>query len=214
MILAIETATEVCSAAVVKDDTVHSVRSVREKNIHSERLLSLIDEVLSESKCRRHELTAIAVSIGPGSFTGLRIGLSAAKGLALALDVSLIAVPTLDGIAESYRLSHTGSGAGTFCAMIHAKREEAFYSFYSIGDDEIKRTGEYSITVKASILEEAARKNAAVVQPDLSAASIGLLANRRKKEFTVADFSTVEPLYLRDFVATLPKNKVQTPPPR
>ncbi|MFA6437900.1 MAG: tRNA (adenosine(37)-N6)-threonylcarbamoyltransferase complex dimerization subunit type 1 TsaB [Bacteriovoracaceae bacterium] len=208
MILAIETATEVCSAALVDHQTVIAVRSQHEKNIHSERLLSLIDDVFSAAGIGRTAIDAVAVSIGPGSFTGLRIGLSAAKGLALALDVPLIAVPTLDGIAEAYRSARKSSDPDIFCAMIDAKREEAFYAFYKIDRDEIVRNGEFAIIIKSDILAEASMTGAVALQPEISAACIGLLADRRKKEFTLHNFSTAEPLYLRDFVATIPKNKV------
>lgn len=208
MILAIETATEVCSAAVVRRGIVVAVRSLHEKNIHSERLLSLIDDVITAAGTGRNGIEAVAVSIGPGSFTGLRIGLSAAKGLALALDIPLIAVPTLDGIAESFRRSHSDSVPAQFCAMIDAKRDEAFYAVYTILHDDIQRTSDYAITLKREILDEAAGKNARIEQPEISAASVGLLGERKKHEFLLNDFSTAEPLYLRDFVATLPKQKV------
>ncbi|MFZ4618984.1 MAG: tRNA (adenosine(37)-N6)-threonylcarbamoyltransferase complex dimerization subunit type 1 TsaB [Bacteroidota bacterium] len=207
MIIAIETATEVCSAALVHSSNVLARRSVHEKNIHSERLLILIDEVLKESNTAPSQLTAVAVSVGPGSFTGLRIGLSAAKGLAMALNIPIIAVPTLDGIAESFRLSRTIPSEMNFCAMIEAKREEAFFAFYSVTPQEIQRRSEYSIKVKNEILPEAASLSAETEQPETSAASIGLLAERKQKEFLISDFSLLEPLYLRDFVATLPKNK-------
>ncbi len=207
MILAIETSTEVCSAALVLSANVLARRSVQEKNIHSERLLILIDEVLNESNVVPSQLTAIAVSIGPGSFTGLRIGLSAAKGLAMALNIPLIAIPTLDGIAESFRISHSVSAETNFCALIEAKREEAFYSFYTIRPEEITRRTEYSIKLKNEILSDADSITAVIIQPEISAASVGLLAERMQNEFLISDFSLLEPLYLRDFVATLPKNK-------
>ncbi len=207
MIIAIETATEVCSAALIHSSNVLARRSVHEKNIHSERLLILIDEVLKESNIAPSQLTAVAVSAGPGSFTGLRIGLSAAKGLALALNIPIIAVPTLDGIAESFRRSHSNPSEMNFCAMIEAKREEAFFAFYSVTRLEIQRRSEYSIKVKNEIISEAVLQSAETSQPEISAASIGILAERKQKEFLISDFSLLEPLYLRDFVATLPKNK-------
>lgn len=209
MILAIETATEVCSSAVVDGGKVIAVRSVQEKNIHSERLLSLIDEVINEAGVGRNGIEGIAISIGPGSFTGLRIGLSTAKGLALALGITLIAVPTLDGIAEAYRILRKGTVVNRFCAMIDAKREEAFYAFYNIHHEEIQRTGEYAIIAKQEILAEASRTGADIIQPHISAAAIGILGERKKHEFFLKDFSTAEPLYLRDFIATLPKRKVK-----
>ncbi|MEI7906493.1 MAG: tRNA (adenosine(37)-N6)-threonylcarbamoyltransferase complex dimerization subunit type 1 TsaB [Bacteroidota bacterium] len=208
MIIAIETATEVCSTALIHNESVLCERSVREKNIHSERLLILIDEVLKSSQIEKTKLEAVAVSIGPGSFTGLRIGLSAAKGLAMALHIPIIAVPSLDGIAESFRLSGKSQHGSTFCAMIDAKREEAFFAFYTVSQNDISRLGDYSITQKSEIMTAAAQQNAIVLQPDVSAVSIGHLAGRRQKEFSVEDFSYLEPLYLRDFVATMPKKKV------
>lgn len=208
MIIAIETATEVCSAALVHSSNVLAWRSVHEKNIHSERLLILIDEVMNDSKMTLSQLTAVAVSIGPGSFTGLRIGLSAAKGLAMSLKIPLIAVPTLDGIAESYRLNSPSAAGTDFCAMIEAKREEAFFAFYRITADDVNRTTEYAIKGRSEILDDAAAKSAVTSQPVLSAASVGILAERKRKELLISDYTLLEPLYLRDFVATLPKKIV------
>jgi len=208
MIIAIETATEVCSAALIDRDTVLCERSLHEKNIHSERLMLLIDEVLTYSKTSKMQLHGIAVSFGPGSFTGLRIGLSTAKGLAMALDLPLFAVPTLDGIAESFRLNQNPGSKKIFCAMVDAKREEAFFAYYTITQNEIARRNDYSIKLKSEILLDASGQDAVVIQPNISAASIGLLAYRKRNEYTVSDFSHTEPMYLRDFVVTFPKSKV------
>lgn len=208
MILAIETSTEICSTALIREGTVLALRSVNERNIHSERLLTLIDEVIRESGAGRSSLSAIAVSIGPGSFTGLRIGLSAAKGLAMALTIPIIAVPTLDGIAEAFRIAQQPVAGSRFCAMVDAKREESFYAFYSFPSGELHRDTDFAITLKQTITDEAARTGASILQPELSAGAVGLLAERRRSEYLLTDHSTAEPLYLRDFVATLPKNKV------
>lgn len=205
MILAIETATEVCSTALVHSGMVMGEHSIHEKNIHSERLLLLIDDLLKSTHVKNGQLEAIAISIGPGSFTGLRIGLSTAKGLALALDIPIIAVPTLDGIAESYRQSRSAKAVENFCALIDAKREEAFYAFYSISENEIVLQSEYAIKSKEEIQNEGLSHNSIIDQPSINAASIGILAERKKKEFELSDFLYLEPMYLRDFVATLPK---------
>lgn len=205
MILAIETATELCGAALVRDGAVIAGRSVRERNVHSERLLALIDGTLADARRAARELDAVAVSIGPGSFTGLRIGLSTAKGLASSLDRPLIAVPTLDAVAESYRRQQTTEGTKRFCALIDAKREEAFYAFYVVTPDEIRRDSEYRITAKTAILAEAAERSASTDQPPLSAESVALLAHRHMDRYTVLDHSRLEPLYLRDFVPTTPR---------
>ena len=201
MILAIETATEVCAAALVNGGRTIAERSVTERNIHSERLLQLIDEILKEADVPPSGLTAVAVSIGPGSFTGLRIGLSTAKGLALALGIPLIPVPTLDAVAEAYRASN----GGNFCAMIDAKREESFYAFYEPGLDENKRVTEVAITLRSSILQEAQQRTASVEQPSFTAAAVGRIAERHRASLSLQDFSELEPFYLRDFVATTPK---------
>jgi tRNA threonylcarbamoyladenosine biosynthesis protein TsaB len=208
MILAIETATEVCSASLVHGAAVLAARSVNEKNIHSERLLSLIDEVLKESGRTMNDIDAIAVSIGPGSFTGLRIGLSTAKGLAMAHHLSIVAVPTLDGIAEGFRLGKNDGRNSIFCAMIDAKRNEAFSCFYAVDARDIRRISEFTIDSKEEIEKAASGKNAVLAQPEISAVSIALLAERKRKEFEVSDISLLEPLYLRDFVATSAKKKI------
>lgn len=204
MILGIETATEICSTALVHEGTVVNEMSLTEKNIHSEKLLMLIDRMLHHSSISKKAIDAVAVSIGPGSFTGLRIGLSTAKGFALALGIPLIAVPTLDGIAESYRRMLKKDDPKKFCAMIDAKRNEAYFAFYSIAN-EIQRDSEFSIASKSGVEKEAQMREAATEQPPLSAVSVALLGERRQKEFIVSDFSLLEPLYLRDFVATTPK---------
>jgi tRNA threonylcarbamoyladenosine biosynthesis protein TsaB len=206
MILAIETATDICSAALVHNDNILSSRSLDEKNIHSEKLMVLVDEILIDAHVSIKQLGAIAVSIGPGSFTGLRIGLSTAKGLAMAIGSSIIPVPTLDGIAEEYRRSRQGDGNEIYCSVIDAKRNEAFFSFYSISSSGIQRLTDYSIKPKDEIITEADRRNAVLRQVSSNAASIGLLAERNASSMTIHDFSLLEPLYLRDFVAT-PPNK-------
>lgn len=201
MILAIETATEVCAAALVENGRTISERAVTERNIHSERLLQLIDDMLKEAGVPPSGLSAVAVSIGPGSFTGLRIGLSTAKGLALALGIPIVPVPTLDAVAEEFRQY----GEGNFCAMIDAKREESFFAFYEPGADECRRVTEVSITLRAAILQEASQRNASVEQPPFSAAAVGRIGERRRSDLSRSDFSDLEPFYLRDFVATTPK---------
>ncbi|MDD8017496.1 MAG: tRNA (adenosine(37)-N6)-threonylcarbamoyltransferase complex dimerization subunit type 1 TsaB [Bacteroidota bacterium] len=208
MILAIETATEVCSVALVHHGDVVSSRSVNEKNVHSERLLSLIDAVLVEAHKKPKDIEEIAVSIGPGSFTGLRIGLSTAKGFAMAVNIPILAVPTLDGLAEEYRRTRSSVDEETFCALIDAKRSESFFAFYTISKNKIHRLTEYSITLKEEILASATARNAKIDQPLCNAVSVGLYAETNKKELKVSDFSHLEPMYLREFVATTPKKQL------
>ena len=205
MILAVETATEICSTAIVHSGKTLASRSVNEKNIHSERLMTLIDEILREASVSKNNLEGIAVSIGPGSFTGLRIGLSSAKGLALALGIPLFAVPTLDGIAEQYRRTRKTEGAETFCALIDAKRNESFFCFYSISVDAAAAVTGYGIKERTEIANEISEKNAIVFQQPCDASAVGVLAERKHGKLRVEDYSLLEPLYLRDFVVTQSK---------
>ena len=95
-ILAIESSSLVASAAVLEDDIIKAEYVLNNKKTHSQTLLPMIDEVLRHSETEASEVDAVAVSSGPGSFTGLRIGAATAKGIGMALNKPLIAVPTLD----------------------------------------------------------------------------------------------------------------------
>ena len=99
-ILGIETSSMVCSVGLTNEKGFTVERSLIDPHIHSEKLLTLVGEVLRRSELSFQSIDAIAVSIGPGSFTGLRIGLSTAKGLCYALELPLIAVPTFDSVAR------------------------------------------------------------------------------------------------------------------
>jgi tRNA threonylcarbamoyladenosine biosynthesis protein TsaB len=208
MILGIETATEVCSAALVRGTEILAERSVNEKNIHSERLLTLIDELLKETGHSMQEIDGIAVSIGPGSFTGLRIGLSTAKGLAMACTIPIYAVPTLDGVAELFRRKNTVGTDVKFYSMVDAKRNESFFAQYDITAEGIRRNTPDAIRLKDEIIAEAQNHKAITVQPGVSAVSIALLAEKNGKQYEVSDFSQLEPSYLRDFVATTPRKEI------
>ena len=98
-ILGIETATSVCAAAIVDDGDVLTEQWIEAQHSHSEKLITLIDKCLQTVNCELKSLAGIAVSIGPGSFTGLRIGLSVAKGLSYASGVPLVSIPTLKALA-------------------------------------------------------------------------------------------------------------------
>ncbi|RLD51225.1 MAG: tRNA (adenosine(37)-N6)-threonylcarbamoyltransferase complex dimerization subunit type 1 TsaB, partial [Bacteroidetes bacterium] len=147
-ILCIETATIACSVALTKDGIVLSKKETTEKNAHSAKLTIFIDEVLKENKLGFSDLDAIAVSKGPGSYTGLRIGVSTAKGLCYALDVPLIAINTLQslawGMAGSFsEKKHTSP---LLCPMIDARRMEVYAAVFNFDLEEVRET-------KADIIE-------------------------------------------------------------
>lgn len=122
VILAIETATRLCSVAVGRDGTMLCERELEsDKHIHAEKVNVFIDEVISEAGLTLSDLDAVAVGIGPGSYTGLRIGLSAAKGLCFGLEVPIIGISTLETLAVA-----AGARGKLVWSMIDARRMEVF----------------------------------------------------------------------------------------
>lgn len=132
-LLALETATDVCSVALLRDGTVTAQASLHQPRVHAEQLVPLTDNLLDRAAVDRAELDAIAVSMGPGSYTGLRIGVSTAKGLAMALDAALIGVPTLEAMAASV---HPFAADGDVaCALLDARRDEVYAAAYAVTRD-------------------------------------------------------------------------------
>lgn len=140
-VLGIETTTMVCGAALVRDGRVVADQWVEERSVHAERLFGLIDDVLSEGKCAPGGLDALAVSIGPGSFTGLRIGLSAIKGLHLALGTPVVAVPTLTALAQR-GVSHFAGRQGHIVAALDARRDEVYCQIFAVDGGRMQETEE------------------------------------------------------------------------
>ena len=129
-ILAIETATSVCGCALVENGAIRREYSVEAPQIHSEKIMGLIDKVLASSQMACTDVDAVAVSIGPGSFTGLRIGLSVAKGLSFAGEKPLIAVSTLEALAGHAVLRDLVTADDLVLAAIDARRNEVFAAAY------------------------------------------------------------------------------------
>jgi tRNA threonylcarbamoyladenosine biosynthesis protein TsaB len=144
MILQIETATASCSVALAKDGKVLAFKQVSARNIHAEIVTVFIDELIISVGIgyNDHDLDAIAVSCGPGSYTGLRIGVSTAKGLCFALDKPLIAIETLEAMAygiistDEYLLNSNT----LLCPMIDARRMEVFTAVFSADGERIRET--------------------------------------------------------------------------
>ena len=127
-ILHIETSTEKCGVALAQNATILGSREVLENGFtHAKQLHTLIDEVLSECGLLPDQLDAVAVSEGPGSFTGLRIGCVAAKGLCFALDIPLIALPTLQILATPH------SKNSMVVSLLDARRDEVYAAVYNKG---------------------------------------------------------------------------------
>ena len=236
-ILAIETATKVCSVALIEEGTVLGEATLNVPQVHVERLVISINELLANLHMDYAGLDAVAVSNGPGSFTGLRIGLSVAKGIAFGLDKKLIAVPTLDAIA--FRLRHFVDGR-VVVAVLHARSEEFYYAAYRIDGLTLHRLGAYAAAEADKIADEfdgktifvgegagafaaseaARRKFAPECMKALpaSASEVALLAEGKFKSGEFSDLRSLAPLYVKDFVAIKgnPLNKLsrQTSGPR
>lgn len=135
-LLLIESSTSVCSVALSRNGKIIAVREVDAPNKHAELLTVFCDEVVKEGKIAFAELDAVAVSKGPGSYTGLRIGVSAAKGICYALDKPLIAVGTLEAMASGMKAE--ARPGELLCPMLDARRMEVYCAIYDHEGREIE----------------------------------------------------------------------------
>ncbi|MGB1210343.1 MAG: tRNA (adenosine(37)-N6)-threonylcarbamoyltransferase complex dimerization subunit type 1 TsaB [Lacinutrix venerupis] len=222
IILSIETATTNCSVSLSKNGETLLLKEDYSSNYsHAERLHVFIDETLREANIERHQLDAIAVSKGPGSYTGLRIGVSAAKGLCYALDIPLISVSTLEALAHQVKAE-----SGLIIPMLDARRMEVYSAIFSSELKEIRK-------IEAQILDETSFKaellkgkvyfigngvektkeiinneNAIFIEGKLpSAKEMSALAFSKYKKSDTEDVAYFEPYYLKDFIALKPKPK-------
>lgn len=225
LILNIDTSTSICSVALAKDGGIIAIKENNEGLNHSVLLGSYIDNILKENGTDAHQLDAVAVSMGPGSYTGLRIGVSIAKGLCFGADIPLIAIPTLQALALS--VSSKIQEDAWYCPMIDARRMEVYTAFFDrnnrtmtdtkaeIIDDNSFATilsehkvyffGNGSSKIKGTL----SSPNAYYIEKaETSAAHLVPLAEKLFEQKKFADVAYFEPFYLKDFIATTPKNKV------
>lgn len=153
--LLLETSNEICSVAVSIGEKIISIRESAEKNSHAQNINLFVEDVLRESKIYFREINAVVVSAGPGSYTGLRIGVSSAKGFCVAQNIPLIAVNTLDSLIAALYEKYTDENVFR-CASIHARQNE-FY--ISLQDENGKMIFENEIiSVKEFFLKEYSNK--------------------------------------------------------
>lgn len=216
-ILNIETSTKACSVAIHNNGKLLNCKEiVTEEFSHSEKLLLFISDVMNESRISFSQLNAVAVSMGPGSYTGLRIGVSTAKGLCYALDIPLISVSTLQAMA--YGMLNV-SKADLFCPMIDARRMEVYSAFFDSDNIMVREIqadvvdgSSYDVELKKKViffgdgsdkLKGIIKHKNAIFQSDFypSAEFIGVLSYNRFVESNFEDVAYFEPYYLKDFVA-------------
>jgi tRNA threonylcarbamoyladenosine biosynthesis protein TsaB len=138
LILNIDTSSPVCSVCLAEDGNVMTERNDESENQHASRLTSLIDELMNDQDVRLKDLSAVALSGGPGSYTGLRIGASVAKGICYGLDKPLISVSTLQGLAYVMSVKHPDPN-GVYIPMLDARRNDVYMSIYDNGNNIIEK---------------------------------------------------------------------------
>jgi tRNA threonylcarbamoyladenosine biosynthesis protein TsaB len=223
LILNLETATTACSVSLARDGKLLALKELNADYTHAENLTIFIEDVLKQGECELSALDAIAVSKGPGSYTGLRIGVSTAKGLCYSLDKPLIALNTLksmtDGILNSHKEMITSSTL--LCPMIDARRMEVFCAVYDATGKEIKIT--VAEIIDENSFSDLLKDNKLVFFGDGAAKCKSTFANNvnaifiddvypSAKDMIIAseeafnkrmfeDVAYFEPFYLKDFVA-------------
>ena len=218
-ILNIETATKNCSVSLAKNGDTIALREIAEEGYsHAEKLHVFIEEIIAESKISFEDLNAIAVSQGPGSYTGLRIGVSSAKGLCYALNIPMIAIDTLQSLAAQISISK-----GIIIPMIDARRMEVFNAIYDKSLNTLKPVSAEIITEEsyqtneeeihflgdgASKCKEFLHKSNFIFYDEIiypSAKQMSLLSFEKYKNTDTVDVAYFEPLYVKDFMITKKK---------
>ena len=218
-ILNIETATKNCSVSLAKNGDTIALREIAEEGYsHAEKLHVFIEEIIAESKISFEDLNAIAVSQGPGSYTGLRIGVSSAKGLCYALNIPMIAIDTLQSLAAQISISN-----GVIVPMIDARRMEVFSATFDKDLNTIQKVAAEIITEEsyqtneeeihflgdgASKCKEFLHKSNFIFYDEIiypSAKQMSLLSFEKYKNSDTVDVAYFEPLYVKDFMITKKK---------
>ncbi|MEB2776874.1 tRNA (adenosine(37)-N6)-threonylcarbamoyltransferase complex dimerization subunit type 1 TsaB [Algoriphagus sp. D3-2-R+10] len=217
IILSLETSTPICSIAVHKNGILLGERSLDVPGAHSEKLMGMIEDILDECNLTIRQINAVAVSEGPGSYTGLRIGVSVAKGLAFAGDIPLIGVSTLEAL--SFGAKSQMDSRGVIIAMLDARRMEVYrevfdYELNSLErlDSEIIDESSYSEFLEKGevyfvgdaihkVSEVIKHPNACFLDLKISAVYVGILAYKKFQMGEFADLAYFVPNYLKEFKA-------------
>jgi tRNA threonylcarbamoyladenosine biosynthesis protein TsaB len=224
-ILSLETSTTVCSVAIHEAGKLLMSREILIPQSHASKLAVLVDEVRQASKLDFKQLSAVAVASGPGSYTGLRIGVSTAKALCYALNIPLVAVETLDIMAYQVQTSRNRNQNNQefYCPMIDARRMEVYCKVFDeslnvIQPVEAKIIDEHSfddVMSESTLIffgdgsskckEILTNPNAVFMENIFPAASmLGELAHKKFIEGIVEDVVHFEPFYLKDFLIKKP----------
>lgn len=225
LILSLETSTKTCSVALHQDGTLLGLQEIHMEKSHSALLNVMIRDLLEYCEVNKGSLSAVAVSMGPGSYTGLRIGVSVAKGLCFALDIPLIAVNTLEAMA--WQVNHFNMRHALLCPMIDARRMEVYCLIQSSDGKQLMPTS--AVIVEEDTFQDYLPKgelwffgNGAekclkvlnqydqfvfIPQVEPSAEGVGALAGPKFEQQAFEDLAYFAPFYLKEFRTTKPKRK-------
>ncbi len=229
LILQIDTSTTICSVALSENGETLAVIDLDEPNAHAAKLTILIAEILKQTNRSMQDLSAVAVSMGPGSYTGLRIGVSTAKGLCYALDIPLIAINTLEALFLGYKEQFGLNEQEAYLPMLDARRMEVYTAVYDHNAALVKATSAEIIDVdyfnellsnynRVHLFGSGADKFEDLFSStdrvdilrsfQVSAAFLSQLAFDKFQKKQFEDVAYFEPFYLKDFVVTTAKKKV------
>ncbi|MBR2006792.1 MAG: tRNA (adenosine(37)-N6)-threonylcarbamoyltransferase complex dimerization subunit type 1 TsaB [Alistipes sp.] len=231
LILCIETGTDICSVGLSRDGELISLRESDEGRDHARNVALFVDELLRENDIAAEELSAVAVGMGPGSYTGLRIGVSFAKGLCYGLQIPLVAVGSLDSMVQVAREDHEAGiidvdnwSDVVLCPMVDARRMEVYTQLFDAQGQPLNE-------VKAEIVTEESFKewrnerqlvifgngaakcrevlsDATYINVTPSARGLAALAHQRFEAGQTEDIAYFEPFYLKDFIIIPSKKKL------
>ena len=217
IVLGIETATQICSAALVDDQGLLAETRLNVKNIHARKLPVIISDLVRAVDIELKDIDGIAVSIGPGSFTGLRIGLATAKGLAMAGDIPVTTVPTLLVLARQIPVD-----SGTIAAVLQSRKDEYYIAVYErrqnrdncVQDVQVVN-GKQAIAmlptgawVTGQIENLNLNHKLSVVKSLPGAHHVAQLGLEQLENNNIQPLDTLEPLYHQEFIAGKPKKPV------
>ncbi|MBK7625821.1 MAG: tRNA (adenosine(37)-N6)-threonylcarbamoyltransferase complex dimerization subunit type 1 TsaB [Bacteroidales bacterium] len=222
MIICLETATNLCSVALCNNAGVISLRESNDLKSHASMLTVFINEILNEAGIKARQLDAVAVSKGPGSYTGLRIGVSVAKGIAYAASIPLIGIDTMVSMFHG-----AGRKSSLYCPMLDARRMEVYYAVYNSKGETIRGISAKIITEDTfsdipsseEILifgDGAAKCKGVIKRPNIkfddsfriSASHMYIPAVQALKDRHFEDVAYFEPFYLKDFITSTPRKNV------
>ncbi|MBE6218534.1 MAG: tRNA (adenosine(37)-N6)-threonylcarbamoyltransferase complex dimerization subunit type 1 TsaB [Alistipes sp.] len=232
LILSIETGTDICSVALANDGELMALRESDEGRDHAKKVALFVDELLRETGVQPSDLDAIAVGKGPGSYTGLRIGVSFAKGMCYALDIPLIAIGSLDALTEVAREDYDAGildieeeewAKAKLCPLVDARRMEVYAEVFDnegkaltdvvaevVTEDSFKEWRKDKFVIFGNGAKKCTELLSDAIFVDIAPSARGIvrLAEESFKAQKFEDLAYFEPFYLKEFLVIPSKKKL------